>query len=384
VNILHVSDCYLPRMGGIERQVHDLALRQHGQGHRVHIATSVAGDGSDAGPVRIIRPEPGRGGPTAVRYATFGAGADVVRAGDYDIVHVHASSMSPMAYRAAMAASHAGIPTVITVHSLWDYASPIFSASDRLLRWSRWPITWSTVSSVAAAALRKHLGPRTPITILPNAVDDALWRVQPRPHAPDRVVAVSVMRLAARKRPQHLLAMLRRARQQVPAHIELEALIVGDGPRRAALQRHLDRYRMPWVRLVGPRTHAEIREIYTGADLFIAPATLESFGIAALEARCAGLPVVAHAISGVRDFVRDGREGLLATSDEHMAGCITRLAACAPLRARIAEHNRRTAPAMGWPEVLQRCQELYDSAGLPRPAGVPRPTLASRLIESAS
>lgn len=384
MKILHVSDCYLPRMGGIERQVHDLALRQHEQGHRVHIATSVAGSGPDSGPVPVIRPEIGRGGPTAVRYSTFSAGAAVVLGGDYDVVHVHASSLSPMAYRAAMAASHARIPAVITVHSLWDYASPVFSASDRLLRWSRWPITWSTVSSVAATPLQKHLGSRTPISILPNAVDERAWRVPVVEHDPKRVVVAGVMRLAARKRPQQLLGMLRTARRQIPSDIDLQAVVVGDGPRRPALQRYLDRHRMDWVQLVGARTHDEIREIYTGADLFVAPATLESFGIAALEARCAGLPVVAQAVSGVRDFVQNGREGLLATSDADMAACITRLATDRALRTAITEHNRSTAPAMGWPEVLQRCQELYENAGVHLLAGIPRPTLASRLIEAAS
>ena len=68
------------------------------------------------------------------------------------------------------------------------------------------------------------------------------------------------------------------------------------------------------VELVGRLTRDEIRELFSSADIFVAPANLESFGIAALEARCAGLPVVAKARTGIREFVEHGREGLLARS----------------------------------------------------------------------
>ena len=61
------------------------------------------------------------------------------------------------------------------------------------------------------------------------------------------------------------------------------------------------------------------------AHVFVAPADLESFGIAALEARCAGLPVVAKSSGGVREFVRDGVEGLLCDTDEDMVQALVRL-----------------------------------------------------------
>ncbi len=58
MRIAHVSDCFMPRMGGIERQVHDLALRQQAAGHDVEIITSVSGGDSatDDFPVLVHRP----------------------------------------------------------------------------------------------------------------------------------------------------------------------------------------------------------------------------------------------------------------------------------------------------------------------------------------
>ena len=43
MRILHVSDCYAPRTGGIETQVRDLARAQAAQGHDVHVLTATTG-----------------------------------------------------------------------------------------------------------------------------------------------------------------------------------------------------------------------------------------------------------------------------------------------------------------------------------------------------
>ena len=39
-----LSDCYLPRLGGIEVQVHDLAHRLAAAGHDVEVVTATAGE----------------------------------------------------------------------------------------------------------------------------------------------------------------------------------------------------------------------------------------------------------------------------------------------------------------------------------------------------
>jgi glycosyltransferase involved in cell wall biosynthesis len=204
--------------------------------------------------------------------------------------------------------------------------------------------------------------------VFPNAVDHDAWRIDPLPRGANRVVIVSVMRLALRKRPHHYVKMLRRARERVPANVRLEAIIIGDGPRRTGIERYLAKHNMTdWVTLYGRGSHEQIREIFRDADFFVAPATLESFGIAALEARSAGLPVIAHAKSGVRDFVEHGREGLLAYGDKDMADQISRLAMSPTLLATMTKYNRDNTPNFGWDEILRQCDQLYRRAGY-RPA----------------
>ena len=113
------------------------------------------------------------------------------------------------------------------------------------------------------------------------------------------------------------------------------------------------------VKLVGRRTREEIRNIFSRSDVFVAPANLESFGIAALEGRCAGRPVVAKSQTGIREFVRHEQEGLLADSDQDMVEQLLRIVTDRQLRDRITEHNRAIPSPVDWSGVVQRNVEAY-------------------------
>jgi glycosyltransferase involved in cell wall biosynthesis len=283
--------------------------------------------------------------------------------GGFDVVHAHVSTVSPLAVTSAVRAARAGIPTVVTVHSLWKNLGWLYRPIERIFAIGDLPIVWASVSRVAAEHVRPIVGVTHPVTVVPNAVAADDWHVHGVPHAADKVVLVSVGRLAARKRPRHLLRILRDVRRRVPSHIELDAVLLGDGPQRRLLQVLLRRYGLAgWVRLPGHVSHDQLRTTFAQADVYIAPATLESFGIAALEARCAGLPIVARECSGIADFVTDGVEGCLAHDDAHMTSLIERLAEDPLLRARMSAHNRAHRPPMRWSDVLDACQRLYAEA----------------------
>jgi glycosyltransferase involved in cell wall biosynthesis len=141
--------------------------------------------------------------------------------------------------------------------------------------------------------------------LVPNAIDVPYWAAAGHHdggHPGLHVVAVG--RLAARKRVMDLLRVLRAARGALPAAIGLRATVVGDGPERGRMLRYLAHHRMSgWVHLVGGLSPGGVRDVVADAEVFLAPATLESFGIASLEARAAGVPVPARAGTGIADFV---------------------------------------------------------------------------------
>ena len=372
MRILHVTDAYLPKQGGIEVQVHDLASRQRLAGHEVAVMTcapvpegEASQDGDDGLAVHRVRRPWGR-----VR-RTNALVHEHYRTHRPDVVHVHLSVLSPLAILGVRAAARSGVPVLVTLHSLWWYATPLYRIAHWLLRWGRWRVHWGAVSELAAGPLRSIVGPGVDVSVLPNGVEPDHWTVEPAERDPREVVVVSVMRLAARKRPKALLTAVRRARAQLPDDVRLRVVVVGDGPLMGRLTRQVARSGLTGVvELAGRMERDQIRDLYRRADAYLAPAILESFGIAALEARCAGVPVIARRQTGIADFITDGEHGLLARDDQGLADALVRLALDPQLRARMATANRACAPETGWADVLQRCELAYKVAHeIAQPAG---------------
>ena len=133
--------------------------------------------------------------------------------------------------------------------------------------------------------------------------------------------------------------------------------------RTGSVERYLTDHGMTsWVSLPGRVPRTSVRDRYATADVYISPARLESFGIAALEARTSGLPVVARSGSGVGEFVIDGVNGFLAEDDESMAAALARLASDDGLRDRMRAHNLDQAPAQDWPRVAEQAEAEYRRA----------------------
>ncbi|MEV6413605.1 glycosyltransferase family 4 protein [Kribbella sp. NPDC051718] len=351
MRIALVSDVYLPRLGGIEMHVHDLAVQLQQAGHAVTVFTATPA-ASPATDVPVLRLPSLAGVPTSTDVLRLALGS-----GEYDIVHAHTSFLSPLAWNATRIATDLELPAVVTLHSLpapdgvllpWLLAHVDRDFGPR--------VQWTAVSQTVAHRLRKVL-PHRAVAVLHNGIDPAPWQ-QP-PVADHPLTIVSTMRLTQRKRPDALLETLQDIRRRVPIEIPLRAVIIGAGPRASAVTRVIRRRGLDWVELPGRLTRYEIQQLYLSADVYLAPAELESFGVAALEARCAGLAVVAMASGGVGEFVRDGVEGFLVDSHKAMAEIAADLLTDDPLLRKLQAHNRFTEPVMTWPTVIEQHVARY-------------------------
>lgn len=359
MRILHVTDHYPPVLGGIEAHVAALAARQAARGDDVTVLTSspAAADGrvaDDRGPVRVRR----------ARTAWDVSARDLA---GVDVVHAHMPVVAPFTAPVVGLASRRGLPVVVTVHSLWSGLGPVPTTAVGLAGLWRAPILWTAVSRVAAAEVADRLPGEHDVLVLPNAVDVGPRAATPERAAGDPVRLVSTMRIARRKRPLPLLEMLETLRRTTapPVHLTL----VGDGPRRRRVERWVERHdAADVVTLTGRREPSEVVALLAESDVYVAPALLESFGLAALEARCVGLPVVGLADSGLSEFVADGVEGWLAGSDAELVDRLRDLVEDPALRREVSEHNRLTPSELTWPHALVRADAAYTRAGAPAPA----------------
>ena len=367
-----LSDCYLPRLGGIEVQVHDLAGALRRAGHDVEVFTATTGPSGERRGACLVEDEVpvhrmAIALPGGIPVNPF-APPEVRRRlsdGGFDVAHVHMGVVSPFATDMARVTLGIGLPTAITWHCVIDRSAPVFRALGQPRRWAAKGAALSAVSTMAADRVRQVAGRDVEVGVLGNGIDAATWArpagLAPRdPSGPVHVV--SALRLARRKRPLAALGVLRRARELLDPAVPLTATLLGEGPQRMVLERYLAQHAMGWVSLPGRVGRDELREMHWDADVYLSTTRLEAFGLAALEARTAGLPVVARRGTGADDFVEDGVAGLLAGDDEGLAEAVARLAADPLLRARVAEHNRSTPPEQDWPRAVEATLGEYARA----------------------
>lgn len=370
-----LSDCYPPRVGGIESQVSGLAARLVGAGHAVEVFTATAGrEGQARGDIERVAVPGGevlvhrlaepllRGVP--VNPLAVGELRRRLQAGGFEVAHVHVGVVSPFAWDAARVSTGIGLPTALTWHCVLDRAAVGYRVSGALRRWVGRGAVLSAVSTFAAQQAEAAAPAGTSVAVLPNAIDLEAWhpgslRSDERSEERRRVRLVSTMRLARRKRPVELVEAFAAADVADRARLE----IVGDGPQRRRVERRIADLGLEGsVVLRGRVERAELVATYARSDGYLAPTRLEAFGIAVLEARAAGLPVVAMAGSGVDDIVDPEAEGLLVPDDAGLAEGIRRLVDDAAWRERVAAHNLAVPPRQTWPTVLEHVVAEYERA----------------------
>ena len=367
-----LSDCYPPRLGGIETQVHDLAHALVAAGHEVEVFTATTGSQGqrfgtqvDEGGVVVHRfaiPLPG--GIPVNPFAPTEIGRRLT-AGRFDVAHGHMGIVSPFATSLIPLALRIGLPTAVTWHCVIDRSAPWLRLVGRARRWAERGAALSAVSRMAADRVEAVCG--APVSVLGNGIDATWWRrpgkAAPGQGTPEQAVrVVSAIRLARRKRPLATLEVLARARELLDPEVAFTATVFGDGPQRPHLERRVGQS-MPWVRLAGRVSREELRTAYWESDIYLSTARLESFGIAALEARAAGLIVLARGGTGVEDFIADGRDGFFGDSDEALAARLARLVSDGAARTGIQAHLAATAVPNAWPDMVLATVAEYSRAG---------------------
>lgn len=181
---------------------------------------------------------------------------------------------------------------------------------------------------------------------------------------PGRFLVVNAAALVQSQKGQ--LHLIRVARRLAAEGSDMQFILLGDGRDRAVMEAAaagLDNvYFAGFVDNVG--------DYLAAADAFVLPSLHEGIGGACLDAMDFGLPVVASAVDGVPDIVREGVNGLLVPPADEAAlhQALVTLHGDAELRRRLADGGRERARDFR-PEVMAQrylavYRELAGSEGL--------------------
>ena len=177
----------------------------------------------------------------------------------------------------------------------------------------------------------------------------------PRLHAKAQdPVFVAVGRMVGYKRIDLLLRVWKSVRPIVGGRV----VIVGEGPERASLTS----MGVEGVEFTGYVSEAEKHRLLCEAWVLLHPASWEGWGLVITEAGIRGTPAVGFDVPGVRDAIRPGETGLIATTEEEFAAQWILLAQTPALRSALGESARKWALSTPWSATVDAFTEVASEA----------------------
>jgi glycosyltransferase involved in cell wall biosynthesis len=282
---------------------------------------------------------------------------------------VHCETEFGIGWAGKTAAEQVGIPVVSSYHTDFARYAEAYGA-----RWLRGMVTRYisrfhrssrrvyTPSSVAREDLLR-MGIRE-VEVWGRGVDTETFHPGRRSEAlraalgmGSRYTFLYVGRLASEKRVAQVVDAFRVASEMVPRGV-IHLVIAGAGPREAELRAAAP----PGVSFLGVLDRrSRLPDLYANCDAFVFASVTETLGLVVLEAMASGVPVIAVPEGGVRDHLRDGRNGITCRAGDvsGMALAMVRIATEWGLSRRLARGARSTAEPLSWDHEIERLDRSY-------------------------
>jgi len=276
--------------------------------------------------------------------------------GGADIIDAH--YLYPDGVAASFIGKWLDIPVVMTARGTDVSLIPRYPVPRRMIqRAGQRAAGIITVSGALKDALAGLGIDRDRITVLRNGVDLGLFRPLDRQATRRRLgldgpTLISVGHLIERKGHHFIVE----AMQSLPG---FTLLIAGEGPEHANLEKRIAALGLgDRVRLLGPRPHDELPELYGAADALVLASSREGWANVLLEAMACGTPAIATEIWGNPEIVARPEAGILMT-ERSAKGVADAVKSLFGARLPAREATRAYASAFSWDATTEGQIDLF-------------------------
>jgi N-acetyl-alpha-D-glucosaminyl L-malate synthase BshA len=282
-----------------------------------------------------------------------------------DVLHVHyAMPFATSAWLAKQILLPRQLGVVTTLHGT-DIT--VVGAEPSYFRVTQFSIQSSDRITAVSRFLKDRaeatFGITRPIEVIYNFVDTQVFAPSRNGRLPLGGPGTKVLMHASNFRPVKNIPLVIQVFAEVRKRLQAKLVMVGDGPEKAGaeqLARELGVNRD--VLFLGNQDCME--ELLPLADVFLLPSSSESFGLVALEAMSAEVPVVCSNAGGLPEVVEHGFTGFLH-DPSHVAGytsSVLKLLTQESLRRTMGRRGRRIAlERFGAEEMIDRYLKVYES-----------------------
>jgi glycogen(starch) synthase len=377
---------YPPRIiGGISRVVEGLSKALASLGVEVHVVTTdMPGTPLEQndGNVRIHRVTVDAPAPNFHTWVLLmnhffskRVGRLAREVGGFDIVHVHDWLVLPSG---AEVKSFLGCQMVSTLHSLeFKRAGGISSPEGQMIDSMEWWITYeSGIVIVCSGSMKedskwKFKVPEDKIWVIPIGLDPKKF-TDAKPQR-DQVRArygvgngESIILYVGRLTHQKGCEFLIRAFPSVVKYNNAKLLIVGEGYQRGELEYIAGTTGESWrIKFLGFIPDSDVVDLMLTADVMVIPSVYEPFGVVALEAMAAGVPVVASDVDGLGEIIKHEYSGVLvhARDPSSISWGISKVLSDRNFAKKLVENGKKEVrERFAWSAVGELTLEAYKKA----------------------
>ena len=140
--------------------------------------------------------------------------------------------------------------------------------------------------------------------------------------------------------------------------------LIGDGPLRRQLVEFCTQQSINDVEFLGKLPHIDTLKHIENSDVFILTSIEEGMPNVIIEALALGKPVIATAVGGIPEVVKDGVNGILVPpkSPEHIAKALERLLSDSGLRKKFSRAAAESVKDYTWSKITEKYERIYSSS----------------------